>query len=420
MKVRVRPGHLQGSLPAIPSKSVAHRLLIAAALADAPTRIGCAGTSQDIEATARCLQALSADIEQTESGFEVRPRAVTQNGHLHCGESGSTWRFLLPVACALGADSTFHLEGRLPERPMDALYRALEQQGIRFSGKGTNAVRAMGLLQGGAFALPGDVSSQFISGLLLAAPLTGEACLIEIKGPLASRPYVDITLQALQLFGISAHWQGNNLLVPGGQSYESPGPLTVEGDWSNAALLLCGAAAGQGQLTLTGLNADSAQGDKVIVDILRQFGARVEQQADRVTATGGPLTAAAVDITHCPDLAPAIALLAAAARGESAIRGISRLRIKESDRAQSIAQTLNHLGGNARIVDDSLLITGGAIAGGEASGWGDHRIAMLAALLSGQAAGDIEITGAEAVDKSYPRFFEDMAALGIDVQHLEG
>ena len=420
MNIRVQPGRLCGTLAVIPSKSVAHRLLIAAALCDAPTRIACAGTSRDIEATARCLTALCADIGQDEAGFDVRPLGVIQGGQLFCGESGSTWRFLLPVACALGANSTFHLEGRLPQRPMDALYQALEGQGIRMVDKGTPSVQALGLLRGGVFTLPGDVSSQFISGLLLAAPLTGVDCTIVVEGPLASRPYVDITLQALQLFGVQAHWQGNSLLVPGGQRYVSPGPLSVEGDWSNAALLLCGAAAGRGDLTLTGLPAGSAQGDRVIVDMLRRFGARVQQGADSVHVQGGPLHAATVDINDCPDLAPAIALLAAAAEGRSQLSGISRLRIKESDRVRSILHTLNTLGVSAHAEDDSLFITGGPVTGGVCPGWDDHRIVMLAALLGGQAAGDITILGAQAVHKSYPRFFEDMAGLGIVVQPAEG
>lgn len=417
MKATVYPGPITGSVPAIASKSQAHRLLIAAALADVPTRVACADVSRDIQATADCLNALCADISYTGGAFSVTPRAVSTGAVLDCGESGSTWRFLLPVAAALGARATFLLRGRLPQRPMEALYQALEGQGVVITGKGTGRVSVEGRLAGGAVAIAGDVSSQFISGLLLAAPLTGQAVDIRLTTPLGSAAYVDITLQTLARFGVRAERQADVLHVPGAQRYRSPGSVEVEGDWSNAAFWLCAGAAGGGPITCTGLDIHSPQGDRAVLDMLRAFGAQVTVSGRDVTVTGKDLRAADIDIDATPDLAPALALLGLAARGETRLTNIARLRLKESDRAQTITDALRALDAAADMQGDSLVIRGGSqLPGGVCDAADDHRIAMMAACAACLCASPVDIQGAEAVDKSYPRFFDDLRALGPRVE----
>ncbi len=379
-------------MPAIPAKAHAHRLLIAAALSDKPTAIHCPHVSEDILRTAECLHALCAHVERTDTGFTVTPRAPSMHPLLNVGESGSTYRFLLPVACALQVNPRFQLAGRLPSRPMDAL-------------------QAEGNLTGGAFSLPGDVSSQFVSGLLLAAPLLSGLTL-QLTTPLESKGYVDITLDAMAQFGIKVvQDEGNYALAPG-QGYASPGKAFTEGDWSNAAFFLCAAAAGHSHVTLTGLSLSSPQGDKAIVEMLRAFGADVRAQGDHVSVHPAPLRPAQIDITHTPDLAPALAVVCAAAEGTSTLVGTRRLKLKESDRSDTIAKTLEALGGQVQQQENALLMTGtGSLTGGVCDSYNDHRIAMMAACLSVLAKGDISLQNPQAVSKSYPHFFEDFALL---------
>ena len=409
--MNIRPGKIEGTLPAIPAKAHAHRLLIAAALSDKPTAIHCPHVSEDILRTAECLHALCAHVERTETGFTVTPRAPSMHPLLNVGESGSTYRFLLPVACALQVNPRFQLAGRLPSRPMDALVEALSLHGMAFSGLGTDHVQAEGNLTGGAFSLPGDVSSQFVSGLLLAAPLLSGLTL-QLTTPLESKGYVDITLDAMAQFGIKVvQDEGSYALAPG-QGYASPGKATTEGDWSNAAFFLCAAAAGHSHVTLTGLSLSSPQGDKAIVEMLRAFGADVRAQGDHVSVHPAPLRPAQIDITHTPDLAPALAVVCAAAEGTSTLVGTRRLKLKESDRSDTIAKTLEALGGQVQQQENALLMTGtGSLTGGVCDSYNDHRIAMMAACLSVLAKGDISLQNPQAVSKSYPHFFEDFALL---------
>lgn len=414
MIARIPPGRLQGSLQAIASKSQAHRLLIAAALADRPTRIRCGERSEDIDSTLRCLAALGAQIRAEACGFLVTPGAAPAQASLPVGESGATYRFLLPVAAALGVRAHFLLQGRLPQRPMAPLIEALSQHGLSISGEGSRELQVAGRLRGGVFQLPGDVSSQFVTGLMLAAPLMEGSCEIRLTSPLESRAYVDMTADALRLFGVELSLEEGRILIPGGQRYRSPGELVVEGDWSNGALWLCAAAAGQGVLTLSGLNPESAQGDRAVVAMLRRFGADVRLEGGRFSVRPAPLKGCAVDIRDTPDLAPALALVGMAAEGETCLHGISRLRLKESDRAQSILDTVLSLGGSAAIREDSLRVMGGRpLSGGLCQAHGDHRIVMLAAAAAGMTAGPVTIHGAEAVRKSYPAFFDHLTALGL-------
>lgn len=410
----VEPGLLSGRLRAIPSKSHAHRVLIVSALAQEPTRVICPEVSDDILRTAQGLKALGARVRTLPDGFEVSAGPPPQRAEVHCGDSGATWRFLLPVAAALGVPTAFTLSGRLPQRPMEPMYKLFEQQGVTLTGQGTQRVTLRGKLTPGQWPVAGHVSSQFITGLMLAAPLTKEACTIRLTSPLASPSYVDITARAMAGFQVWASMAHQRITIPGGQSYQSPGQATVEGDWSNAALLLCGAAAGQAELTLEGLNPGSPQGDRGVTEILGRFGARLRWLEQGVATIPAPLRGFLVDLDPTPDLAPAVALLGLAAQGETVLHNIARLRLKESDRAASITQVLQALGGDVTLERDAIRIRGGALLpGGTVDSWGDHRIAMMAACAAPLCRGPVRIQGWQAVSKSYPRFFDDLARLGL-------
>lgn len=403
MIATVYPGKLSGALPAIPSKSHVHRLLICAALAGEETRILCPALNADIEATVRCLNAMCAHITYADEYFTVRPAKRPAGLTVDCGESGSTYRFLLPVAAALGTNTIFKLHGRLPARPMGELVGALETHGVSFSGLGTDKVAVTGRITGGRYELPGDVSSQYISALIFAIPLTGEPGEIVLTTPVESKGYINMTLDAVRSFGITAVWEGDRIFIPGGQKYISPGEAAAEGDWSNAAFILCAAAACGTQVDVSGLKPNSAQGDRAVRSIINEFGV--------------PLRGHAVSISDIPDLAPALAVLAAAAEGETRLTNAARLRLKESDRIAAICDTLSALGADAHGTDDEIIIRGGKrLAGGAVDSINDHRIAMMAACCAVISQNPITITCAEAVRKSYPRFYDDIKRLGLRVE----
>lgn len=402
MEKFLNPAPLGGHIAAVPSKSQAHRLLICAALADIPTEIFCPQKSEDMEATVRCLSALGAEISFAQGCYHVSPiRKVTHGALLDCGESGSTLRFLLPVAAALGANATFLMKGRLPQRPLSPLWEELERHGCTLSRPTPDTLRCEGRLKAGSYALDGNVSSQFISGLLFALPLLAGNSDIMLTSDLESAPYVDMTRAALSAFGVKVpNWD----IAP--QSYRSRGGYRVEGDWSNAAFWLC-AGAISSQMQVTGLDLSSLQGDRKILDILKTFGAEVTWKENSVTVKPKKLRAAEIDLRQIPDLLPPLAVVAACAEGTTRFFGGERLRLKESDRLESVAQTLNALGGQAEVTCDGLLIAGGKLRGGWVDSRGDHRIAMMAAIASTLCAEPVILSGAEAVNKSYPDFWQD-------------
>lgn len=413
MIIKINEADIGGVVKSIASKSHAHRILICAALANKQSQIICTESSEDIAATAACLNALCARVSREDSGYIISPREISIEGVLPCKESGSTYRFLLPVACALGADSSFSLEGRLPNRPMGPLYDALQSHGIEISGKKTAMVSSKGRLQGGKYIVPGNVSSQFISGLLFALPLLDIDSEIEISGGIESKGYIDITLAAIESFGIKTHIAENHISIPGNQQYVTPGKIEVEGDWSNAAFWLAAAAINRSSLTCSGLKADSLQGDKAICDILERFGADVQWDASGVKVSGNDLNGITIDATNIPDLVPALAAVGAVANGQTRIINAARLKLKESNRLETIVKTLTQLGADIEETADGLFINGKKrLRGGKVNSCGDHRIAMMAAIASTVCDGSVIIEDAEAVNKSYPTFFDDFAALG--------
>ncbi|MBR5542610.1 MAG: 3-phosphoshikimate 1-carboxyvinyltransferase [Oscillospiraceae bacterium] len=419
MTVSVTCKDTKGSLFVIPSKSAAHRLLISAALADKPTKIICPAASRDIAATARCLSALGADIEEKDGVYNVKPINKRKQAMLDCDESGSTIRFLIPVAAALGGEVKFVGHGALPERPMGPLADTLSENGADISYDGRLPLTVRGGLKSGRFKIAGDISSQFISGLIFALPLLSGDSVIEIMGKTESLPYIEMTLAAVSQFGIKAGFCGNEIYIKGNQSYKSPGTLTVEGDWSNAAFWLSLGAFSDEGITVRGLVSDSIQGDRAICEILSRFGAQVECGDGFVTVRRGSLRATEIDASYVPDLVPVLSVVAAVSEGETVIYNAGRLRIKESDRIKTTAAMINALGGEAYETEDGLRIVGKReLSRGRVDSANDHRIAMSAAVAAAVSQNEVIIDGAEAVQKSYGDFFEKYKLLGAEVEKL--
>ena len=417
MIATLAPAKLSGALAAIASKSDAHRLLILAALSRGETRLILEQRSEDIDATIGCLRALGAEISLLPDGVLVRGiERVNENPLLDCGESGSTFRFLLPVATALCQRTCFIGSGRLPERPIGELLQVLQAHGVAFSAERL-PFETNGRLTGGSFALPGNVSSQYLTGLLLALPMVQTQSTISLTTRLESAAYVDITLHALKRFGVRVEAQNGGYTVSGGQGIQSPGELCVDGDWSNAAFFLAAGALGK-SITMTGLHLDSPQGDKAILDALVRFGARVETTQETITVSPAELIGCTIDVGETPDLLPILAVLGACAKGETRLINASRLRLKESDRLASVSAMLRALGGRVQELPDALVITGGQLAGGTVDSVRDHRIAMSAAIASVCCTDQVNILGAEAVKKSYPAFYTDFNKLG-GIAHCE-
>ena len=376
MDITIFPQKLQGAVEVIPSKSQAHRYLICAAFADKPTTICCRATNRDIESTVECLRALGATIDRESFGYCVEPiREIPEKVVLPCRDSGSTLRFLLPVVGALGVDATFLMEGRLPRRPLSPLWEELERMGCSLSRPTENTIRICGKLRSGAYSIAGNVSSQYISGLLFAHMLM-EGCTLEVTGKIESAPYIDMTRQAIAKFPLSS----------------SP-VITVEGDWSNGAFWLAGNELG-GNIYAAGLRKDSPQGDRIVAELLP----RMEHN----------ITISAADI---PDLVPILSVVAAAKRG-AVFTDIRRLRLKESDRVASVIAMISALGGRAEATEDTLTVFGTGLRGGTVDAMNDHRIAMSAAIAATVCTEPVTILGAECVEKSYPRFWEEYAHLG--------
>lgn len=423
MIARITGSNLGGSVEAIASKSVAHRMIICAALADAPTNITCNTSCEDIEATIRCLEALGAHVTKTTDGMRVRPIAQgtqTFTAHLDCGESGSTLRFMLPVAGALGARAHITGAGRLAERPIEPLADELLVGGCDVHVANGFPYTISGQLRPGAFELPGSVSSQFITGLLLACAILPHQSTITVTGELESKPYIDLTLQAMKTFGVSIEIEHTNqddmtvtiFHIPGG-GFTSPGTAIVEGDWSNAAFWLCAGALGTQSISVTGLNLTSCQGDRTILAALARFGARMRRVAGVVTAEPDHVSAFNIDAHDIPDLVPVLAAVASCAQGTTHITGCERLRIKESDRLVTTTEELSALGADIFIEGDGLTISGKELLqGGTVNAHNDHRIAMMAAVAAVRCQNPVTIMGAEAVNKSYPSFFEHYQLLG--------
>lgn len=409
------------SVKAPTSKSAAHRALIAAAFADKPTRLLVSGAGEDIAATVRCLKALGANVAETplvggDSWLTVTPIGkLPERAVADCGESGSTLRFFVPIAAALGIDTCFARRGRLPQRPMSPLTELLADAGVTLTDNPDGSLSVKGKLPAGNYSIPAGVSSQFITGLLFALSILDEPSTLTLTGEIESAPYIDMTVRALAAFGAAPlrSADGRVYTVAGRQAKPlfSPETLYPEGDFSGAAFPLAAGAVGTHPVTVSGVALDSPQGDRAIIDLLERFGAKVVRDAERgsVTVSPAPLHGIDIDAKQIPDLVPILAVVAAKAKGVTRISGAARLRLKESNRIATTAALLRALGGTVEETDDGLVITGGKpLTGGTVDGAGDHRIVMSAAVAALFAGGAVTVTGTRAVAKSYPSFFEDV------------
>ncbi len=419
MKVSVTAKKIGGEIKIISSKSELHRLIILAALCKSgeSTRIYYNGEkSEDVVATAECINAIVARVTDEGEYFEVTPYAEAKDGKRICvGESGSTVRFLLPVLSALGVSYEVEARGRLPMRPLSPLREIMEARGVSVSLKYPLCVRNKLVI--GDVEIAGNVSSQFISGLLMALPLCGGGS-VRVTGDFQSKPYVDITVGAMRAFGAQVEEKGN-VYVVGSSPYASPGAVTAGGDWSNAAFFAVLGAIG-GEIKVVGLDANSKQGDKAITKLLDELGAKVSGNDGVMQFAPGALCATEIDVRDIPDLVPALAIAAALAKGKTVVKGASRLRLKESDRIKSVAAMLASLGVKAEETDDGLIIEGAErFVGGTVDSFGDHRIVMAASIAAARCDGAIIIEGAQAVKKSYPQFFVEARKLGIEATEVE-
>lgn len=380
MDMTLRPGKLAGSVTVPSSKSMAHRLLICAAFAKNPSYLILSGINEDIAATAEALNQICHAVVRTENGFNICPYQYdtdsgSSNVFINCRESGSSLRFLLPIVGALGIDATFHMEGRLPQRPLSPLWEEMERMGCTLKREGS-LLHCAGKLRPGHYQMDGSVSSQFISGLMMALPLIEGETSLEITGNVESRPYIEMTRYLLDLFQNGC-----------------PERIEVEGDWSSAAFWLAANALGS-KISVEGLNEHSPQGDREIVRILPEFDKNCS-----------------VSCSDIPDLVPILAIVAAAKKGAT-FTGIRRLRLKESDRVASIIAMVESLGGKAESTENILTVYGTGFTGGTVDSFGDHRIAMAAAIAATVCKESVTVLGAECVTKSYPAFWEDYGHLG--------
>ena len=379
MDITIHPRPLKGEIQVIPSKSIAHRYLICAAFADNETTLICPETNRDIEATVDCLNALGASIVRTESGYKIDPiSAIPETATLNCCESGSTLRFMLPIAGALGVDATFQMAGRLPQRPLSPLWEEMERMGCTLTRPTPDTIRCTGKLKAGEYVIDGSVSSQFITGLIFAHSLIQGECDLALTGTVESTPYINLTLNALQLFRAP--------------DFHTPGYLRVEGDWSNGAFWLAAKALGN-DLEVLNLDPKSCQGDRAAASLLKQLKDNIE-----------------IDARDIPDLVPILSVMAGANQG-AVFMNVHRLRLKESDRVASTIAMIEALGGRAAEVGGHLVVWGTGFVGGTVDAVNDHRIAMAAAIAATVCTEDVTILGAECVKKSYPKFWEEYERL---------
>ena len=411
--VQVYPGNLQGTVTIPPSKSDAHRAVICAALSRGVSKIAPIELSEDITATLRAVETLGVSVRLEENVLTVDGSALgtARSRELDCGESGSTLRFFIPIAAALGLPVRFTGRGRLPQRPLGTYLECLPPAGVNCQSTGGLPFSIHGKLQGGRFAVAGNVSSQFITGLLLALPLTGEDSEIVLTTPLQSAGYVEMTIRTMAAFGVTVEKTMAGYRIAGGQRYQ-PQNYAVESDWSQAGFYLAAGALGS-RLALHGLRRDSIQGDRTAEAVFSAFGAQLEWQGKALIVSPGVLRGIAVDASQIPDLVPPIAAAAALAEGESKITGAGRLRLKESDRLAAMASAINALGGSVQEEEDGLVIQGvSALKGGRVSGCNDHRVVMAMAVAALRAGGPVEITDPHSIRKSYPSFFKEYNRLG--------
>ncbi len=412
------PAPLKGTVAAPASKSEAHRRMICAGLTRGTTTLTGFMDSADMQATARCLKALGAKIERTEDVLTLTGHAkkIAKMPVLDCGESGSTLRFFVPIALAMAKGGVFRMHGRLGQRPMDVYRDLFVPNGVRWrmgvGCDGAAELNVKGELESGHYVLPGNVSSQFVSGLMFALPLLDADSTLTVQPPVESAGYIRMTVEALTQSGVILEetapftWH-----IPGNQAYQARS-ARLSGDYSQAAVLLCAGALGH-DVNVTRLAKETAQGDRAILDFLTQLGAQVTENENGVTVKADKLTGGDFDLSGCPDIAPIFALVCQLAEGESYLHGCGRLRLKECDRLAATVETLKLLDGDAWIEGDTIVIRGvKQLKGGALPDYNDHRMVMLAAIAATVAEGPVTVQGVQALNKSWPEFIHVYQELG--------
>ena len=390
--VKIENSILRGRVTVPASKSVAHRAMICSFLAGGGD-VSPLVSSKDMQATAQAIGSLK-------NGGDV----------CDCIESGSTLRFMIPVAAALGKTVTFVGSGKLPNRPIGDYLRLLPQHGVTCESEGGLPLKISGKLTAGTFEIAGNVSSQYITGLMLALPVLDGDSEIVLTTPLQSKPYVDMTVDVLKRYGVDVAESERGYFVRGNQRFTVQ-DFMVEGDWSQAAFFLAAGAIG-GDVTVDGLNIGSTQGDKRIVEVIEKFGANVTVTKNSVHAEKSALCGITLDAVDIPDMVPTVAVLAAFASGTTVIKGAERLRYKESDRIESAVANLKKMGVDVTETPDGMIISGGTVHGADIDGYNDHRIVMAFSVAGLFADGVTTITDCESINKSYPDFFEDYNRIG--------
>jgi len=419
--LKIIPSSLKGEVTIPPSKSISHRAIIAAGLADGVSQIENIIFSEDIQATCEGMEALGVEIKREGRTLIIEGRKELNplKREIHCRESGSTLRFLIPLALLVNEPMTFLGEGRLKQRPLGPYLDIFQKQGIEYQYENELPLTVKGLLNPGRFEIPGNISSQFITGLLFALPLLDGNSEIVIKGSLESRPYIDLTIDVLKHFSVQIENQAHEVFhIKGFQKYR-PAYYHVEGDYSQAAFWIVAGILGE-EIVCKGLKRNSYHGDRVILDIVKEMGGSLSEEDGKVIVKPSKTKGVQIDASQCPDIVPILAVLAAFSEGKTEIVRAERLRIKESDRLKAIASELNRLGAEVYEQEDGLIIFGkDHLRGGIVDSWNDHRIAMALAIASIRCREPVILTNSSAVKKSYPNFFEDFKKLGgkLDEQH---
>lgn len=414
----VQPGTCSGKVKIPPSKSMSHRAIICAALANGKSRIDNVAYSKDILTTIDGMRALGAHIDTFDDYVEViGTTSITQAEALSvfCCESGSTLRFFIPIFSLCKQPVTFTGQGRLMARPQKIYADLFHEKGLSFE-QNDDQIVIHGALQSGDYTLDGDVSSQFISGLLFTLPLCDGTSTIHIKPPFESRSYVDLTLQMLAYFGVEAFFEDDlTIKIKGNQSYQARN-YTIEGDYSQMAFFACMAAMNQ-DLDITGINHDSLQGDKEILEILKSANVSIHEIEHGYHIAKSDVMGCEIDLANCPDLGPILCVLGAFAKGRTHIFNAGRLRIKESDRIEAMQKELRTLGVSITSNDDEIFIDGASTyqGGAKLHGHNDHRIVMSLAVTTTLCKQANQIDDAHAIEKSYPQFYDDMRVCGIEV-----
>lgn len=415
MKKYVYPSRIGGTIAAPASKSVMQRAIAAALLADGVSTIIHPSFCNDSMAAIRVAEGLGASVDRGPDRVVIRGGISPVSDTLNCGESGLCIRMFTPIAALTGKKIVLTGEGSLTGRPVSGIEEALGKLGVSVkSDGGLLPVEVSSLLKGGSAEIDGSMSSQFLTGLLMALPLAEKDSIIKVDN-LKSREYIDITIDVLKKFGITIENRGySEFRIHGGQKF-SPAEIDVEGDWSGAAFLLC-AGAIAGSVSVTGLNPESCQPDRAIITALRKCGAGVKVDKNNIDVSSKNLHGFEFDATECPDLFPPLAALALYCKGESVIWGAGRLKHKESDRGTAIISEFKKMGGSVKIEKDCMIIRGSSLSGARINPYGDHRMAMACAVAAMKSSGVVEIEDAECINKSYNEFYDDMIKLGAEIK----